>query len=134
MSAANLSTITQKQRAVLEFLKSFIAENGYPPTLCEIAKHFNFRSLNAAESHLSSLKKYGFISQKPGIARGIKILNHHIEEARAMVVPEGWQLVPKTITDNMAEAIAYQAHCCGGVALDIYEALLAAAPKPECEG
>jgi len=48
-------------------------------------------------------------------------------------IPEGWVLLPKEITDSIAEAIAYQAHCCGGVALDIYEAILAAAPKQEAK-
>ncbi len=131
MTTNRISPITPKQRAVLEFLNSFIAENGYPPTLCEIAKHFNFRSPNAAESHLSSLKKYGFISQKPGIARGIKILRHGIEKPSAMVVPDGWQLVPSDPTQEMSDA-AIEGMLTGGFQKS-YREMLAAAPKPECE-
>ena len=36
--------------------------------------------------------------------------------------------LPRELTDNMAEAIAFEANCCGGVASDIWEALVAAAP------
>ncbi|MEW9211641.1 DUF551 domain-containing protein [Klebsiella quasipneumoniae] len=32
------------------------------------------------------------------------------------------------MTDEIGEAIAMQANCCGGIALDIYAAMLAAAP------
>ena len=36
--------------------------------------------------------------------------------------------LPRELTDNMAEAIAFEANCCGGIASDIWEALVAAAP------
>lgn len=44
------------------------------------------------------------------------------------VIPEGYVMVPKEMTDEIGEAIAMQANCCGGIALDIYDAMLAAAP------
>lgn len=42
-------------------------------------------------------------------------------------LPDGWVLVPKEMTDDIGEAIARQANCCGGIALDIYEAIIAKA-------
>ena len=45
------------------------------------------------------------------------------------VIPEGYVMVPKEMTDEIGEAIAMQANCCGGIALDIYDAMLAAAPQ-----
>lgn len=47
----------------------------------------------------------------------------------APAVPDGYVLVPKEMTDEIGEAIAMQANCCGGIALDIYDAMLAAAPQ-----
>ncbi|TQC56863.1 DUF551 domain-containing protein [Klebsiella pneumoniae] len=47
----------------------------------------------------------------------------------AQVVPDGYVMVPKEMTDEIGEAIAMQANCCGGIALDIYDAMLAAAPQ-----
>lgn len=46
----------------------------------------------------------------------------------APVVPDGYVMVPKEMTDEIGEAIAMQANCCGGIALDIYDAMIAAAP------
>ncbi|EPY6763350.1 DUF551 domain-containing protein [Klebsiella pneumoniae] len=47
----------------------------------------------------------------------------------APLVPDGYVMVPKEMTDEIGEAIAMQANCCGGIALDIYDAMLAAAPQ-----
>lgn len=43
-------------------------------------------------------------------------------------LPEGFKLMPLEMTDEIGEAIAMEARCCGGIALCIYEAALAAAP------
>ncbi|ENM4059146.1 hypothetical protein AB7Q56_001138 [Klebsiella oxytoca] len=50
------------------------------------------------------------------------------------VIPDGYVMVPKEMTDEIGEAIAMQANCCGGIALDIYDAMLAAAPQGVPDG
>lgn len=57
------------------------------------------------------------------------------EAGNSPVTPDGWVMVPKEMTDAIGEAIAMHANCCGGIALDIYDAMLAAAPQQEvkCE-
>ncbi|QIV52480.1 DUF551 domain-containing protein [Klebsiella pneumoniae] len=47
----------------------------------------------------------------------------------APVVPDGYVMVPKEMTDEIGEAISMRARCCGGIALDIYDAMLATAPQ-----
>ncbi|MGQ5733760.1 hypothetical protein ACUNI2_18455 [Serratia sp. IR-2025] len=44
-------------------------------------------------------------------------------------LPEGFKLMPLEMTDEIGEAIAMEARCCGTIALCIYEAALAAAPE-----
>ncbi|HBM7344532.1 TPA: DUF551 domain-containing protein [Klebsiella oxytoca] len=51
-----------------------------------------------------------------------------ISAGNSPLIPEGYVMVPKEMTDEIGEAIAMQANCCGGIALDIYDAMLAAAP------
>ena len=51
--------------------------NGYPPTRAEIARILDFKSVNAAESHIKALVKKGVIEKVPGSSRGIKL----VEEA-----------------------------------------------------
>lgn len=76
------SKLTDRQTEVLSFIEQFIGENKFPPTRIEIARHFNFRSANAAQDHLKALDAKGFIELVPGIARGLKVLQRpHIGQA-----------------------------------------------------
>lgn len=54
--------------------------------------------------------------------------NSPAQDGNYPVVPDGYVMVPKEMTDEIGEAIAMQANCCGGIALDIYDAMIAAAP------
>ena len=58
------------------------------------------------------------------------------QQAVQAAVPDGWKLVPDVdnMTDEQAEAIADVARVCGGGALGIYRAALAAAPAHPAEG
>ncbi|MDY0248833.1 MAG: transcriptional repressor LexA [Pseudomonas sp.] len=66
--------LTKRQSEILSFLKSWIEDNGYPPTRAEIAKELGFKSPNAAEDHLKALSRKGVIEMIPGASRGLKII------------------------------------------------------------
>ena len=61
----------------------------------------------------------------------VEIMERLLSACNSPVVPDGYVMVPKEMTDEIGEAIAMQANCCGGIALDIYDAMLAAAPQEE---
>lgn len=65
--------LTPRQAEILEFIKSCIEANGYPPTRAEIAQQLGFKSPNAAEEHLKALARKGAIEMTPGASRGIRI-------------------------------------------------------------
>jgi len=65
--------LTGRQGEVLDYVRDFIAANGFPPTRSEIARGMGFRSANAAEEHLQALARKGAIRISRGIARGIVI-------------------------------------------------------------
>ena len=46
--------------------------------------------------------------------------------AKAQTIPKGFVLVPTECTDEIAEAIAFSARVCGGVANDVYESIVKA--------
>jgi len=66
--------LTQRQSDVMETIRDFIDETGFPPTRAEIAAKLGFRSPNAAEEHLKALAKKGAIEMLPGASRGIRII------------------------------------------------------------
>ena len=65
--------LTPRQSEVLEFIKCYIDDTGYPPTRADIAKELGFRSANASEEHLKALAKKGAIEMIPGASRGIRL-------------------------------------------------------------
>ena len=86
-----MAPILHKQkRAILEYLQKYIKENGYAPTLTEIAKAFQLSSLATVHEHLTFLEQTGFIKRDRNNARGIELVepekNYEIS-AVSMLLP-----------------------------------------------
>ena len=68
-----MENLTSRQAQVLDLIKQYIADTGYPPTRADIARELGFRSPNAAEEHLKALARKGAIEMIPGTSRGIRL-------------------------------------------------------------
>lgn len=68
------SKLTNKQEAILIFIKKYIAKNGYPPTVREIAAAVNLSSPATAHVHLSNLIEKGFIKRNKKNNRILELL------------------------------------------------------------
>jgi repressor LexA len=68
-----MDTLTARQAQVLDLIKQYIADTGYPPTRADIARELGFKSPNAAEEHLKALARKGAIEMIPGTSRGIRL-------------------------------------------------------------
>jgi repressor LexA len=58
---------------IVEFLKKFIKEKGFAPSVREIAAGVGFKSTKAVKVHLDKLAEKGIIKKKKGVARGISL-------------------------------------------------------------
>ncbi len=63
--------LTSKQQAVYDFIRNCIQEQHCPPTVREIANHFNIRSPKGVSDHLAMLERKGWIKRLPHVSRGI---------------------------------------------------------------
>lgn len=68
--------LTDRQQAILDFVRERIARDGLPPTWAEIAQAFGFRQTRAAQKHLLALEAKGCLTLLPGKARGIRLREH----------------------------------------------------------
>ena len=68
-----MSDLTPRQEQVLQLIRQYASETGYPPTRAEIARILGFKSANAAEEHIKALARKGAIEIIPGASRGIKL-------------------------------------------------------------
>jgi repressor LexA len=57
------ATLAPVQRQTLEFVRNFIADRGYAPTLKDIATHIGVKSASTAHFHLERLEQKGFLKR-----------------------------------------------------------------------
>lgn len=79
------STLASVQRQTLDFLKSFIVEKGFGPTLKEIADSIGVKSVSTAHFHLERLEQKGYIRR--GANGSIEILENERPELAPTSVP-----------------------------------------------
>lgn len=66
--------LTSTQEKVLNFLKNYLGEKGFPPTLREIASHFGLKGPKAPQKTIAILERKGYLRRIPGGSRAIEIL------------------------------------------------------------
>jgi len=65
--------LTDRQKEVLEYIQRFISENGFPPTLREIASNFGLASTFGVKRHLDALKRKGYLKIESFASRAISL-------------------------------------------------------------
>jgi repressor LexA len=66
--------LTARQREILEFIRQFTAQAGYPPTVREIGAHFGFVPRSVFD-HLKALERKGYLRRAPTKSRSLQILD-----------------------------------------------------------
>jgi repressor LexA len=79
-----MSPITPKQKKILEFIRSHIEREGYPPSQQEIARAFSFRSLGTVQNYLVRLEREGLLSRQWNARRGMRVVH---PEGRGLELP-----------------------------------------------
>src|SRR5262245_16771380 len=64
--------LTDRQKAVLDFISRSIERRGYPPTLREIGEHMGIRSTNGVNDHLKALEKKGYLEREDLKSRALR--------------------------------------------------------------
>jgi len=72
--------LTDRQEEILDFIKQFTLESGYPPTLREIGKQFQISSTFGVKRHLEALVKKGFINIESNASRGISMIRQDSDD------------------------------------------------------
>ncbi len=65
--------ITKQQKKVLDFIKSFIKRNSFPPTLEEIASGLKLSAVSTVHQHVNALIHKGHLQKRENFARAIEI-------------------------------------------------------------
>jgi repressor LexA len=65
--------LSERQSKILEFLKTFTLDSGYPPTIREIGTAVGISSTSVVNYNLEALQRAGMITRDRTISRGIKL-------------------------------------------------------------
>jgi repressor LexA len=67
--------VTKRQKQLMDYLQSYIAENQYAPTLDEIGRHFGLASLATVHKHLQNLERKGLIRRLANQSRALQLVD-----------------------------------------------------------
>ena len=68
----------EKQQKILEFVTSYMEENGYPPSIREICKGVGLSSTSTVHAHLETLKRKGLLEKADSKSRGLRVKKHDV--------------------------------------------------------
>ena len=88
-----MKDITPQKNKVLNCIKVYIKETGFPPTRSDICKEMGFKSPNSAETHLRALEKKGFISIASGASRGILVIDEEKELHEETIETDSYPII-----------------------------------------
>ena len=66
--------VTRRQKEVLDFLKDFVALNGYSPSFEEIARGLDLKSLATVHKHITNLENKGLLQRSHNRSRSIDVM------------------------------------------------------------
>ena len=94
--------LTEKQLAVLNFIREFIQDRGISPTLDEMSQYFGVSKITVYE-HVNALEKKGAITKTPNMARSITLVEE--KPSRAAARPAGLSVKGRIAAGAAIEAV-----------------------------
>lgn len=71
-SQANL---TERQRDMLDFIREYTDEYGYPPTMREIGDSVGISSTSVVSYNLNALERKGYLARDRDVSRGLRLVS-----------------------------------------------------------
>ncbi len=64
--------LTERQQAILDFINDYVEENGFPPSVREIGRHFEIYPATV-QDHISALERKGHLQKKRFQSRTLSV-------------------------------------------------------------
>jgi len=89
---------------VLQFIRAFLAEKGYSPSVADIVAGCGLSSPNLAQYHLNVLEREGVLRRTPGVFRSIQLVQGANREVPLLGVIAAGSPIPVPESGNWAES------------------------------
>ena len=79
--------LSSRQQQIIEFIRRFLADRHYPPTIRDIVAGCGISSTSVVEYNLKILDREGYIRRHPEVSRGIELLPRSPSRGHRCLVP-----------------------------------------------
>ena len=67
--------LNEKEQRVLSYVARNLSENGYPPSVRDIARDLQFKSTSTVQMYLDRLVAYGYLQRQDGKSRTLRLVH-----------------------------------------------------------
>ena len=82
-----MKALSSKQQKILDFLRRFIREKNYPPSIRDIQEECGISSTSVVDYNLKALERMGYIHRDREVSRAIELLDGSGRRPRTISVP-----------------------------------------------
>src|SRR3954469_19192889 len=101
-----MRALRERQRQMLVFIRDFVEEHGYPPSIRDIGAAVGISSTSVVDYNLRVLEREGLLRRTGGVSRGLELLVADVapstRSARVVEVP----IVGRIAAGEPIEAVA----------------------------
>src|SRR5262249_51248402 len=83
----SMKDISAKQRRIFEYIRDFIDEHDYPPSIRQIQESCSISSTSVVDYNLRILERMGYIRRDREVSRAIEVTHGGTKRARVVTVP-----------------------------------------------
>jgi len=87
MFAKEMKTLSSKQQHIIGFIRNFLVEQGYPPSIRDIVGGCGISSTSVVNYNLAVLEREGYIRRHRSVSRGIELIDRSSDLGCCLQVP-----------------------------------------------
>lgn len=79
--------LSAKQNSIIDFIRRFWSNKGYPPTVRDIVSGCRISSTSVVDYHLNILERQGYIRRHASVSRGIELVDRATAMTSSFQIP-----------------------------------------------
>lgn len=95
--------LTKKQQEIYDYIKKFMQENQYPPTIREIGSGVGLSSSATVQTHLINLEKAGVITRNASKNRSLELTDKNLIHESELLTQQITDEVTEEVTKKLTE-------------------------------
>lgn len=105
-----LTSLTKREKEVLDYIKVSTQINGFAPTLKEIRSHLGLKSISTVHEHIQNLKRKGMLSKEMSQPRSLKVIDQKLDCEELIDISLVYRLNDNSVLENLNASKLLKVH------------------------